>query len=325
MGRVGRAKSGLYSGNERVTTGYDYVDGKLVVNEYYAEIVRRIFKEFNAGRPLKAIARDLNAEGIRTSQGYDFIGGNIRRILTHRTYIGEIEHLGVVYKGQHEAIIDRESFERAQKRLEDRKKNDEIYLNFSHRASFLTGLCWCIHCQSKKEVISASRNKDGFRPRYIGCREKKKKNCPDKRIHIEIVENFVIKQIRNLTLDPEFLKTIRSKSDTLPIKEQIEHLESQIAENEKKIERLTDLYMIGSMDFNTIRERIEKINHAIMLHRERIKRLKDSTPIEKADEEILRLASLIDSQDEELIKIAVSSLIKRVDFDGPLISIQWNL
>ena len=36
MGRIGRAKNGLYHGGPTAPTGYDYVDGKLVINEYEA-------------------------------------------------------------------------------------------------------------------------------------------------------------------------------------------------------------------------------------------------------------------------------------------------
>ena len=43
MGRVARAKTGLYHGGGNIPIGYDYSDGKLTINPYEAEQVRKIF------------------------------------------------------------------------------------------------------------------------------------------------------------------------------------------------------------------------------------------------------------------------------------------
>ena len=40
MGRIGRAKNGLFHGGGNAPTGYDYVDGHLIVNEFEALQVR---------------------------------------------------------------------------------------------------------------------------------------------------------------------------------------------------------------------------------------------------------------------------------------------
>lgn len=323
MGRVGRAKSGLVLGNFNTITGYDYVDGKLVVNEYYTEIVRRIFREFVAGRSLNAVARDLNAENIPTPSGYEWRGGNLGHLLQHRAYIGEVEYRGEVYPGEHEAIIDRETFNAAQDRLEDRRLNDELYHRFSSRSSILTGLCWCTHCRAKKEILSG-RKADGTRTRFIGCREKKKKNCPDERIPLEMVEEYVLTEIKKLRLDPECLKDSRKKSEAKPVKDQIRIYEERIAENEKKVKRLTDLYVVEGIDLATLKERVEQCTAENESNRERIQRLRRSLKEEIPDEKILDLVDLLDDSDEETVKAAVKALIKRIDFSGNTITINWT-
>lgn len=322
MGRVGRAKSGLVLGNFNSITGYDYVDGRLVVNEYYAGIVRRIFREFVAGWSLNAIARDLTAEGIPTPSGYEWRGGNLGHLLQHRAYIGEVEYRGEVYPGEHEAIIDHETFDAAQDRLEDRRLNDELYHRFSSRSSILTGLCWCTHCQAKKEILTGKKA-DGT-TRFIGCRGKKKKQCPDERIPLEIVEERVLTEIKKLRLDPECLKSSRKKSENTAVNDQIRICEERIAENEKKIKRLTDLYIVEGIDLNTIKDRVEQCTLENETNRERIQRLRRSAKEDVSDEWILSLVDLIDTADEEIKKAAVKALIKRIDFSRNTIVIQWT-
>lgn len=51
-------------------------------------IVRRIFREFIAGRPLRQIARRLNAQGIPNFLGHRWGAGAIRRMLVNEKYIG---------------------------------------------------------------------------------------------------------------------------------------------------------------------------------------------------------------------------------------------
>ena len=49
MGRIGRAKEGYYHGGAIAPTGYDYVDGNLIVNEYEAMQVRELYERFAKG------------------------------------------------------------------------------------------------------------------------------------------------------------------------------------------------------------------------------------------------------------------------------------
>lgn len=49
MGRIARAKQGLYHGGGCMPIGYDYKDGKLVVNEYEAIQIKKIFEWYIGG------------------------------------------------------------------------------------------------------------------------------------------------------------------------------------------------------------------------------------------------------------------------------------
>jgi hypothetical protein len=80
---------------------------------HQAEIVRRIYSEFIAGKSLTAIARELQRDRVATARGGRWRTSTIGGILGNPVYIGKIEHGGEVLPGQHEAIIDGETWKRA--------------------------------------------------------------------------------------------------------------------------------------------------------------------------------------------------------------------
>ncbi|MCD8383114.1 MAG: recombinase family protein [Clostridiales bacterium] len=265
------------------------------------------------------MARDFNAEGIQTPNGSKWYGTSFHSILKHRAYIGEVEYMGEVYPGEHDPIIDRETFDAAQDRLRDRKLNDERYLHFSQKSSFLTGLCYCEHCKARKTIITDPQSR-----KFVTCRDKKKKQCPDERIPLEIAEDRVLEEIKKLRLDPEYLRANRKNSPNTATKEKIRILEERIADNDKKMKRLTDLYLVDGIDLNMIREKVDQITRENESSRERIQRLKKLLKEERPDEEIVDLAAEIEDTDEETVKIIVGALIERITFSGGTMVIQWR-
>ncbi len=86
--------------------GYDVRDRKLVVNDAEASLVRHIFQRFLQVGSATKLVQELNAAGHRTKRGKPFDKGVLYKLLHNRTYVGEVEHKGMAYPGQHEAIVD---------------------------------------------------------------------------------------------------------------------------------------------------------------------------------------------------------------------------
>lgn len=97
---------------------YDRIDGRFEVNAR-AEVIRCIFRDFNAGLSLNAIARKLNAEGAPTGGGgSSWFASGIRHILTNGSFAGMTQWDGVEADGGvYPAIIDRAAYDAAQVRL----------------------------------------------------------------------------------------------------------------------------------------------------------------------------------------------------------------
>lgn len=139
-------KKRFRQGKVTVTTkrflGYDTSkNGELVVNPVEAEIVKRIFKEYIAGKSIRDIKRGLEGDGIKTVTGLGkWPEGTIRGVLTNEKYYGDavlqktytVDYLshkkkrnrGEVplyhVKGNHVPIVSKEEFDLVQKLMAER-------------------------------------------------------------------------------------------------------------------------------------------------------------------------------------------------------------
>ena len=93
MGRVARAKTGLYHGGGHIPIGYEYSDGKLVINPYEAEQVKKIYEWYLSGSSLKAITDRLQDEGYTNKYSSYNSWSSVRNILGNETYTGRL-HFG---------------------------------------------------------------------------------------------------------------------------------------------------------------------------------------------------------------------------------------
>ncbi|MEE1188258.1 MAG: recombinase family protein, partial [Acutalibacteraceae bacterium] len=121
----------------RLAYGYRSEQGRAVIDEEAAAVVRKIFRDFDSGVPVKRIAVELNECGILTSKGLKWEGRTVEYILRNPYYIGTthwtpekvrgkhaetISEQTIVTEGTHTAIIDRELFDRCQERVAENKR-----------------------------------------------------------------------------------------------------------------------------------------------------------------------------------------------------------
>jgi site-specific DNA recombinase len=119
-------RKGMWMGGT-VPLGYRAESRKLVIEPVQAERVRMIFRLYLELGSTPALLVELRRRGIttalrrsssgRTVGGIPFGPGPIDYLLHNRVYVGDVEHRGEVYAGDHEAILDRATFEAVQERL----------------------------------------------------------------------------------------------------------------------------------------------------------------------------------------------------------------
>lgn len=327
IGRHGRAKSGLWGGGSNVPIAYRYKDNALTIEPYEAEIVRRIYREYISGKTITSISSDLDREGLRSSYG-KFTRTTVRQILTRPIYKGEITFNGETYPGQHEAIIDPETWEKAHVLLEESARTDVSHLYFHNRVSIITGICFCGECGRKMISRYWTQKSTGEVHKNIVCPGKKKSGCTSGAYKRAEIEEIVLNEIKKLRLDPEYMKKARSQKEPVNNDERIEILEERIASNKTRVSRLMDLYAIGGMDIEAVKEKIDALNTESESLLTEISDLKSKKVGAITDEEILdrvdRLENYIDEEDVERSRKIVTSLIDRIDLKDDIVTITWS-
>jgi site-specific DNA recombinase len=119
-------KKGLWMGGV-VPLGYKVENRKLVVDAAEAATVQLIFQRYLDLSSLPALQRDLLERGIRTRTrvltsgraigNVPLTNGPLSHILKNRLYLGEINHKGLSYPSDHQAIISAAQFDAVQAKL----------------------------------------------------------------------------------------------------------------------------------------------------------------------------------------------------------------
>jgi site-specific DNA recombinase len=119
-------RKGLWVGGP-VPLGYAAVDKKILVVPAEAEAVRTIFARYLALGSIRALAEELDQQGIHSKRrrlsndrsvgGKRFGVGALAHLLKNRFYIGEVVYRGEVHRGQHERILESALFEAVQAKL----------------------------------------------------------------------------------------------------------------------------------------------------------------------------------------------------------------
>lgn len=235
MGRVARAKTGLHHGGGNIPIGYDYCDGKLVVNPYEAEQVRKIFEWYLSGYSLKAIAERLQSEGYTNKYSSYSSWSSIRNILGNETYTGLLHFGDIMVEDAHEAIITKEQYDAAQI---VRGKRQEQYGSHAFQSKhYLTGLLFCGHCGGRYYLRNSGKYS------YYACYSRTKQiksmvkdpDCKNKNWKGPELEAKVDAKIRELLQSPELAAELStSKPEPAPSPKN-ESVERRIRELDKQI------------------------------------------------------------------------------------------
>ncbi len=207
-------KKGKWIGGHPVL-GYniDVKARRLVVNPDEAHQVRTIFDQYLEQGAMLPVLQDLDLRGWRTKQwtteagqtrgGKPFTKSLLYGVLTNAIYTGQVNHKGTLFPGEHEAIIERSTWERAQDML-DRNGRTNGGGTKNKYGALLRGLLFCVPCGTT--MVHTYSVRGSKRYRYYVCynaQQRGWKNCKTKSVAAQAVENAVLDAIRRLGSDPE--------------------------------------------------------------------------------------------------------------------------
>ena len=288
-GQRGRVEAGKSGGGN--SYGYDVVKrfdangepirGDRTINEAQAEVVRRIFRDYAAGKSAKTIAFALNKAGIAAPSGgewgFSTINGNPKRgngILNNEMYVGKIvwnrqrfvkdpdtgkrqarpnpESEWVVQEAPELRILDDDLWNAVKARQgENRTERDEAgvadirKMNYRRRPRYLfSGLTRCACCGGGYSAISAT---------LIGCSTARNKGTCDNRVNIrrEELEARVLNALRTRLVDPElfarFCEVFTQEMNRLRMEGRagIAAAEAEVARIDRELDTLLNLILKG--------------------------------------------------------------------------------
>lgn len=122
MGMRQKAESGIGHLGFRVPFGYHMLGGLLVIDTAEAEVVRKIFNKYLAGRTMISIATELNDISILTKNENKWTVWSISRILHNPIYAGHLRWDDLIVQSGHEPIVTIEIFNSVQIKIASRVK-----------------------------------------------------------------------------------------------------------------------------------------------------------------------------------------------------------
>ncbi|GHU77377.1 hypothetical protein FACS1894188_11540 [Clostridia bacterium] len=211
------AQQGRHQG--RAPFGYDKEVGnsKLIINEKEAEAVRYVFDEYLKGASFWKISKGLSNLGIKSRRGYTLNTGFIKNILRNSSYIGETHWTPIksnpediiITKATHDSIIDNDTFNKAQIRLDaDRAayiKHERPKEAYSH---WLVGIVKCKACGAN--LLYNSRNYTKYDYPQFRCSLYSQNLCNiSNGISVSNLEKLIISYLTNISKNIDIAKNVQ--------------------------------------------------------------------------------------------------------------------
>ena len=124
-----KAKQGVGLLGSPAPYGYRYENGKLVGIKEELDNVKEIYKMYLEGKSLQEIVDWFNEKGIKGKKGGKWDKKTISRILSNPVYCGLVEWEDILFKGNHEAIISIEEFNKVQlMKAEKARRKGKVFI-----------------------------------------------------------------------------------------------------------------------------------------------------------------------------------------------------
>lgn len=169
-------------------------EGRFAIDPGPADVVREAFAMRCQGQPVRAVAEMMRGRGATTALHTPYSNAAVERLLKNEAYMG-VYHFGSVRKpGGMPAIVDAETFDRAQRVKVKRRMRDCECATFA-----LTGRMVCGSCGHG--MGGTSGNGNGGRYNYYRCQA-----C---RLTVrQSVEGEIVGAVREMLQDGELVREI---------------------------------------------------------------------------------------------------------------------
>lgn len=245
----------------RPPLGYKIIErGKppVIVPEE-AEIVRLIFHLYvDEHRSLFDIAKYLNQSGFKTSRNKNFEVRSVDYIIKNPTYCGMIrwnrstnetnkikdESEWIIAEGNHEAIIDKVTFDKAQELFKSAYKPKGARPSSTYK-HWLSGLLKCPLCGRTMIAKTLYKKSNGEPYAYFECYGVSKGKCLGHNSASSLtLTPAIVEALKKVLETQNTTYTLVQQQQVVPINK-IAILENQLAQLKQKEKRIKDAYRDG--------------------------------------------------------------------------------
>ena len=252
------------------------IKNKLIIDEQVKDIVEKIFNMYAKGHGSVEIVKFLNSNKYLSPTGYrktgivqdenktqyDWNEVTLCNMFKNEVYIGntvqnkksvisyKVKKIRTVEKenqirvdNTHEAIIDKDTFEKVQCIIEKRGTNTKLKYDY-----LLRGLLYCYHCKRKLQIVLKKNSKRNAKSHpYITCSDAKERGCYPLNMNYEKFEKqiiYIVKKICQIYADKEIFYSIYEKyqNKTLDIREgykkKIEQIDRAILDINNNLDKM---------------------------------------------------------------------------------------
>lgn len=233
-------------------------DGKIVVDEPAAAIVREIYARVASGEMFMDIARDLNRRGVKTQSGSEWNKSSFNVLCRNERYRGIYIYGETRIEGGIPPIVDdvlwykvQEVIKVKKSKTRHRRPSDEDYL--------LTGKLRCGKCGGYMIGMSG-RSKTGDVHHYYACQNRRVgRTCDKKNIRRDVIEPAVAQAIKQYCLTDDAIEWITDQTiaywEDEDRKLQIDSIENDLAAVQSSISNVMKAIEMGVVT-ETTRDRL---------------------------------------------------------------------
>jgi DNA invertase Pin-like site-specific DNA recombinase len=344
-------KNGVVMGNSRIY-GYEKDNGRLVINEYEAEMVRLIFELYATGESsTPKIEKLLWEKGYRNYKGGKINRNVIGHIIKNPKYKGfyvgnKVKIVNMFTKEQKflseddwvmwkddcgdtvPAIVSEEIWQKANACFNERSANMKSR-NCSYKSNNLfTGKIYCAE-HNEPYYLKARKNRKGENSGTWVCRHKSLnganscKSFPLKEVElIAIINEMLINACDNFDeITDTYIRFFNESQETnTDISQQIASIESDISRINAKKDKLLDLNLDGKINNAEFGRRNDKLNRELITLENKKRDLTVATTTTRdylSEVKYLRnkISSYLVNGNLELTQASINDMIERIYID----------
>ena len=226
--------------------GYDLdAEGKLIINEREAEVVRKIFQMYLDGVSYQQMAKTLNQSGYQTKTGRPFQKNSFYEILKREKYAGiftwnksspkfrrsstqngfsrnshrlKPREEQVRIEGGCPAIISKVQFEAVQRQVETRSRGRSLVKSRKHYTLSGLGVLKCGICGRAMVGISRVSHEKSYTT--YGC-PNHKSGCPTKEIKTQFLDQMIVKAVTATRFQEKWIDFINQELQPYFLEEEL--------------------------------------------------------------------------------------------------------